>query len=135
MKRCWNLAFSTTTTVILPLEQYPILTIFFCMCGNNFVLLNLLRLVWCPSMWSILEMLHVHLKRIGIPFCFSGRDLTSWKYQLSQTILLFHLGSLLLYWISVCKIYPLMSVGCNNLLLLYSCQFLPLCLLVFVLYM
>ena len=48
---------------------------------------------------------------------------------------MFHLGSLLTYWFSVLKIYSLMCVGCFSLLLLlYSCQFIPLCLLVFVLY-
>ena len=43
-----------------------------------------------------------------------------WKYQLSLTVLLYHLGSLLPYWFSVWKICPLILVGHYSLLLLLS---------------
>ena len=87
--------------------------------------LNLFRLVFCPSMLSVLENVPCAFKKNVYS---DSLDVNSWKYQLSINVLLFHLGSLLTYWFSVLQIYLLiLEGGCLSLLvLLYSCQFLPL---------
>lgn len=48
------------------------------------ILLNLLSLVLCPSMLSVVENVHVHLKRMYV-LNFLGYN--SWKYQLSLIFL------------------------------------------------
>ena len=60
-------------------------------------------------MWSILENAPYDFEKNLYSEFFLA--VMSWKYQLNQTVLLFHLGSLLLYWFSVWKICPLVSVG------------------------
>lgn len=69
-------------------------------------LLNLLKFVLCPSVWSILEKCSLWPWKESVFWIFLA--VMSWKYQLNQTVLLFHLGSLLLYWFSVWRICPLM---------------------------
>ena len=58
------------------------------------ILFNLLRLILCPTMWSVL---------MNVP-CALGRNMYSgfldimfWKFQLSLTSVLHNLGSLLPY--------------------------------------
>ena len=56
--------------------------------------LNLLRLVLCPSMWSILENVSCELeKNVYYGFFF---NVMSWKYQLSLTIVSFRISVALL---------------------------------------
>ena len=60
----------------------------------------------------------------------------SWKYQLCLSILLWNLGSLLPYrFVLVWKICQWYQWGVSFLVLLYSCQFLRLCLLVCFMYL
>ena len=71
-------------------------------------LLNLFRLVLCPSMWSTLRMFHLHLRRMYILIFW---DVMSWKCWLNLTFLVCPFGSLLPYWFSVYRICPLTWVG------------------------
>ena len=73
------------------------------------ILLNLLRLALCPKMWSILENVPCALKKNVYSVVL---DVMSSKCPLSLTFLVFPLGSLLPYWFSVRRIYPLIWVGC-----------------------
>ena len=80
------------------------------------IFLNLLRLELWPKMWCILE---------------NGMSL---RYQWDPSRLMYHLKLLFPYWFSVLMICPLVWGCCESLLLLLCyCQFLLLCLSVFVL--
>ena len=77
------------------------------------------------------RMFQVHLRRK----CILHLDGISWRYQWDPSHLMYHLRLVFPYSFSVLMICPLVWVGYWSLqLLLHYCQFLLLCLLVFVLH-
>ena len=66
------------------------------------IFLNLLRLVLCPNMWSILKLLLVHFKIMYI-LLLLGEML--WSHQWKLAGLMCHLRLFVLFWFSVLKIY------------------------------
>ena len=82
----------------------------------------------CGLSW---KMFHVHLRRRCILLNLNGMSL---RYQWDPSRLMYHLKLLFPYWFSVLMICPLVWGCCESLLLLLCyCQFLLLCLSVFVL--
>ena len=96
------------------------------------ILLNFLKLVLCPSMWLVLENVPCALEK-NVYLYFGGMYILKTLIKFNFSIVSFRISiALLIFYLEDLSIE--MSGVLNLLLLLYSHQFLLLCLLVFVVY-